>query len=109
MNEVDLLFEQLAAELSAAGAQAGTLFGKRAVSINGKAFLCLKEDSLAFRLGAKTSEHAAALALDSAELFDPSGKKRPFKDWVAISFSQAQHWPYFAHAAVKNTVKLSEE
>jgi len=28
--------------------------------------------------------HADALSLDGSELFDPSGKKRPMKEWVQV-------------------------
>ena len=47
-------------------------------SPHGQAFACLKGDLLAFRLGDGTPAHAQALAMTGAELFDPSGKNRPF-------------------------------
>ncbi|MGW4843092.1 hypothetical protein [Nocardia brasiliensis] len=95
----DQLFEQLAADFSARGVTAGAMFGKRALHMGGKAFACLKGDLLAFRLGAGSSAHAEALVLSGAALFDPSGKGRPFKDWVAIPHSHADEWSRFTEAA----------
>jgi hypothetical protein len=55
---------------------------------------------LAFRLGAGTDAHAEALALPGAELFDPSGKGRPFKDWVSVPVAHAGRWPGLADDAL---------
>ncbi|WP_432947631.1 hypothetical protein ACQPXM_11445 [Kribbella sp. CA-253562] len=55
------------------------MFGKPALKAHGKAFACLKGDTLAFRFGDGTPAHAKALTLLGAELFDPSDKDRPFK------------------------------
>ncbi|WP_035804655.1 hypothetical protein [Kitasatospora mediocidica] len=97
----DALFDDLATDLAPLGATAGTMFGKRALKAHGKAFACLKDDRLAFRLGDGSPEHAAALTLDDAELFDPSGKERPFKDWVAVPAALATQWPLLAEAALR--------
>ncbi|MEV6768209.1 hypothetical protein AB0N05_06195 [Nocardia sp. NPDC051030] len=40
------------------------------------------------------------MSLPGAELFDPSGKGRPFKDWVAIPHERAKEWPRFAETAL---------
>lgn len=98
--DADALFDDIAAELAVQGAVAGAMFGKRALKANGKTFACLKGDNLAFRLGAGTPEHEAAAALAGAELFDPSGKGRPFKDWVAVPAAHAHQWPRLAGAAL---------
>ena len=45
--------------------------------------------------------HAQALALDGAELFDPSGGGRPFKQWVVVPFAHADRWDYFAAHALR--------
>ncbi len=95
-------FDAIAADLAANGATAGTMFGKRALKAEGKAFACLKGALLAFRLGAGLPAHTEALALPGAELFDPSGNHRPFKDWVTIPRSHAQAWPHYAEVALKS-------
>jgi hypothetical protein len=94
--------DAIAADLVADGATAGTMFGKRALKAHGKAFACLKGDLLAFRLRDGSPAHTKALALPGAELFDPSGKHRPFKDWVAIPHNHAQEWPHYAEVALNS-------
>lgn len=96
----DEYLDQIAADLAPRGATAGQMFGKRSLMADGTSFACLKDDRLAFKLGAGTAEHAAALALPDARLFDPSGKHRPFKDWVAIPMSSADQWPAYAESAL---------
>jgi hypothetical protein len=96
----DHCFDEIAESLAARGATAGAMFGKRALKAEGKAFACLKGDRLAFRLGTGSPVHAEALALPGAELFDPSGKDRPFKDWVAIPVTHSETWPRYAEAAL---------
>ena len=100
----DALFDTLAAELAPQGATAGAMFGKRALSARGKAFACLKDDTLACKLGNGTSDHTEALALPGAELFDPSGNNRPFKDWVAIPVVLSEHWPHYAQTALSSLI-----
>ncbi|SEM18665.1 hypothetical protein [Streptacidiphilus jiangxiensis] len=96
----DQLFDEIAVDLAPLGATAGAMFGKRALKAHGKAFACLKGDLLAFRLGDSSPAHAEALALPGAELFDPSGKHRPFKDWVALPDTHAEAWPAYAEKAL---------
>jgi hypothetical protein len=80
----ETVFADLLAELGGAGAVGGTMFGARALMLQKKAFACLQGDRIALKLGAGTPEHAEALAQPGAELWDPSGMHRPFKDWVAV-------------------------
>ncbi|ADD43200.1 hypothetical protein [Stackebrandtia nassauensis] len=98
--DVQELFDDIAADLAQRGAIAGAMFGKRALKANGKAFACLKDDALAFRLGAGTPAHTDALKLPGATLFDPSGKDRPFKDWVAVPAAQQSQWGRLARTAL---------
>jgi len=49
----------------------------------------------------------AALALDGAELFDPSGRGRPFKEWVQVPAAHEDRWPEFAEAALRRGVRCS--
>jgi len=96
----DELLDDIAADLAPLGATTGAMFGKRALKAHGKAFACLKGDCLAFKLTDGTPAHSEALDLPGAELFDPSGKHRPFKDWVAVPHEHAARWPDLAETAL---------
>ncbi|MEV8633293.1 hypothetical protein AB0395_16695 [Streptosporangium sp. NPDC051023] len=90
--EARTAFDDLAEDLSGRGVVSSQMFGKRALKHESKAFACLLGSTLALKLMAGTAEHAEALALPGAELFDPSGKHRPMKDWVAVPVACAEHW-----------------
>ncbi|MEV7005679.1 hypothetical protein [Streptosporangium sp. NPDC051022] len=91
-SEARAAFDDLAEDLGRHGAVTSQMFGKRALKHESKAFACLLGGTLAFKLMAGTAEHTEALALPGAELFDPSGKHRPMKDWVAVPVACAEHW-----------------
>ena len=96
----ETVFEELAGELEPAGAVPGTMFGARAVTLRKKAFLCLKDDRIALKLGQGSPAHSAALALPGAELWDPSGTNRPYKDWVSVQTSDVATLSPLAAAAL---------
>lgn len=73
------------------------MFGKPCFKVNGKAFICFFEDSMVFKLSG--DQHKDALSLDGSKLFDPSGKKRPMKEWVQVPFDYADKWKKFAKAS----------
>jgi len=77
----------------------GQLFGKSCFKINKKAFVCFFQHEMVFKLTGET--HREALSLDGSQLFDPSGKGRPMKEWVQVPFSYADRWETFAQAALK--------
>lgn len=80
-----------------AAAEAGQLFGKPCFKINGKAFVCFFQEAMVFKLAAAARQEA--LALDGAQLFDPSGKGRPMKEWVQVPAHYRAQWPGMAAAA----------
>jgi hypothetical protein len=99
-----LLFHSIGSQLK--GTEAGQLFGKACYKINGKAFVCFFENEMVFKLEGKA--HADAIKLSNAKLFDPSGKKRPMKEWVQIPYIHQEQWAFFAKHAlqyVKATTK----
>lgn len=99
--DVDALFDGIVEDLGPRGVLSGALFGARSLTFDGTAFACLKGGSLAVKLDAGSALHAEALALPDAELFDPSGKGRPFKDWVAIASTHSEHWARYAAAGLE--------
>jgi hypothetical protein len=62
-----------------------------------KAFAGFTRDSMVFKLN--QPEHARALALAGAHLFDPGGMGRPMKEWVVVPASNAEEWEDLAQAA----------
>lgn len=79
------------------GAQPGKLFGKPCFKINGKAFCCFFQGDMVFKLTGE--EHAEALALEGARLFDPTGKGRPMKEWVQVPDTHEALWQKLAEEA----------
>jgi hypothetical protein len=47
------------------------------------------------------AEHEKALGLDGARLFDPSGKGRPFKEWVQVPIAHESEWHKLADTAIR--------
>ena len=74
-------------------------FGKPCYKINGKAFCSFFQEEMVFKLTADS--HHEAISLDGSQLFDPSGKKRPMKEWVQVSFEHSDMWEKFALAAAE--------
>ncbi|MFY0643649.1 MAG: hypothetical protein JXR19_04215 [Bacteroidia bacterium] len=75
------------------------LFGKPCFKVNGKAFVCFFNNEMVFKLTAE--QHSDALSLDGSQLFDPSGKGRPMKEWVQLSFNYSDQWIEFAKSAME--------
>ncbi len=87
----------LEAGKSIAGAEQSQMFGKPCFKTGGKAFVCLFNDSLVVKLDKEA--HSKAMALKGSVLFDPSGRKRPMKEWVQVPFAHHDLWAEFAKAA----------
>jgi hypothetical protein len=79
------------------GAEASQMFGKPCYKTGGKAFVSFFQECMVFKLDPDTREEA--LALSGAQLFDPSGKKRPMKEWVQLPVKHKEKWKKFARAA----------
>lgn len=97
------LFQRIGANLK--DVQVGNLFGKPCFKINGKAFICFFQNEMVFKLRAEI--HSEALGLDAAKLFDPSGKKRPMKEWVQVPSNHQECWTHFAQSAYNYVLELS--
>lgn len=80
------------------GADDGTMFGMPTMKADGKAFTGIFGDALVFKLAG--DEHASAMKLKGAALFDPSGMGRAMKEWVVVPKSSAKQWPKLAAAAL---------
>jgi hypothetical protein len=91
---------QLAQE---SGATAGQMMGMPTLYVAGKAFAGLYGDAMVFKLAG--SDHAGALGLAGAALFDPSGAGRPMKAWVQVPLANAAEWPRLAGAAIRSVAE----
>ena len=85
--------------ISESGAEISQMFGKPCLKIEGKAFACFFQNEMVFKLNGVS--HKKALDLKGAQLFDPSGKKRPMKEWVQVPFTHHIKWKQFATSAMR--------
>ncbi len=97
MTKEEQCFHKVGEQIESA--EKGQLFGKLCYKINKKAFCCFFENDMVFKLSGEM--HSEALSLDGAQLFDPSKKGRPMKEWVQVSFYYQNEWKRFAEAAAE--------
>lgn len=76
---------------------AGQMFGKPCLKVSGKAFVAQHKDVVVFKLSG--AQHQKAMAVSGAVLWDPSGKGRPMKEWVALPAAASRSFKAFAAAA----------
>jgi hypothetical protein len=96
VDEYDKLVRALSKE---ADVTAGQMFGKACLKANGKAFVAQHRETIVFKLTGDS--HAKAIGLPGAVLWDPSGKGRPMKEWVALGAEHARQFLALAKAALK--------
>jgi hypothetical protein len=75
------------------------MFGMPCVKIGGKMFAGLWKNQLVVKIGLPRVE--ALLKAKAGKQFDPSGMKRPMKEWIMIKAP--------ATSAVKKWIELAEE
>ncbi|HET7377785.1 MAG TPA: hypothetical protein VFK30_13815 [Anaerolineae bacterium] len=75
------------------------MFGMPCVKIGGKAFAGLFKNNLVVKIGA--SRTAELLKSKAGRQFDPSGMKRPMKEWVMIKSASSKEWIELAGEAKK--------
>ena len=84
-----------------AGVEHTQMMGMPSLKRDGKliAGFVASEDAMVFKL-TDPAARAKALALDGSHLFDPSGKGRPFKEWVVVPKAHEQRWAELAEEAL---------
>jgi hypothetical protein len=93
-------YDAIVAELVAtAHATSASMFGMPGLKANAKAFAGYFHGAMVFKLGAP--EHGEALSLPGAQLFDPSGRNRPMKEWVQVPAAHVARWQMLAQAALR--------
>lgn len=92
MTDIEDAYQRLIASFTTdESVTSGQMFGKPCLTIRGKAFIALHRDTIVFKLTGKA--HANALALSEATRWDPSGKGKEMKEWIALKH---QHRAEFA-------------
>ena len=79
-------------------AEAGKMFGKECLKVNGKAFAAFHQKMMVFKIS--DMAHEKAMSLNGSKLWDPSGRKRPMKEWVQVPFAYEKLWSKFAMSAL---------
>ncbi len=92
-------YEKLVSKFaSQADVSVSQMFGKVCLKVNGKAFVAQHKEAVVFKLAG--AEHEKALALKGSVLWDPSGKGRPMKAWVAVPAEHCAHYAGLCKAAM---------
>jgi len=102
MSEEEIYFNTIGEEIK--GSVKSQMFGKPCFKLRKKAFACFFKNSMVFKLEGEF--HKDALSLDGSELFDPSGKKRPMKEWVQVPFDYKDKWKLFAEKSAEYVLNL---
>ena len=100
-------YEAVVSEMMATSpTSSGKMFGMPCLkNSNGKAFAGFFEGEMVFKLG--DANHAEALALSGARLFDPSERGRPMKEWVVVPIEHVSRWLEFARNAIDYVAEKS--
>lgn len=92
-------YEKLVQSLTKTGGiDAGQMFGKPCLKIRGKAFMAQHKESVIFKLAGQ--HHKKAMSIAGAALWDPSGKGRPMKEWVALPVDARAQFAALSRAAL---------
>ncbi len=88
------------------GTNMGQLFGKPCIKLDNKAFAAFFKGEMVFKLG---KEEIALLSskYEGSQNWDPSGKKRPMKDWLQVPIEYESDWSILALQAL-NFLKNSK-
>jgi hypothetical protein len=106
MAQAAIEFQKLVDSLSTVeGVSAGQLFGKACLKIRGKAFVAQQGEYVVFKLAG--DEHRESMALPDALLWDPSGKGRPMREWVALQIGHKKKFEELARAALSYVSTLA--
>lgn len=101
MTEQEMLYLKTGQAIK--GAEQSQMFGKPCFKTDGKAFICFFQNEMVFKLTGEVREKA--LGLSGSQLFDPSGKGRPMKEWIQVPYAHLAQWAPLAKEALKYVQK----
>jgi hypothetical protein len=96
-------YDEIADDLAARdpNVELSQMMGMPCVKVGGKMVVGYESSGeMVFKLPDE-AEHEKALALDGAKLFDPSGRGKPFKEWVQVPAAHESTWPGLARTAIR--------
>ena len=102
--DAEARYTELADDLAAQhdDVELGQMMGMPAIKRGGKMVggFSRTEGAMVFKLP-DAKQREAALALDGAHLFDPSGgRRKPMQEWVVVPAAHAKQWPKLADQAL---------
>lgn len=81
------------------GVISGQMFGKPCLKANNKAFAAFFKGEMVFKLGQEEISQIRD-KYSGAVNWDPSGKKRPMKDWLQVPAEFGEDWASLANQAL---------
>jgi hypothetical protein len=78
--------------------RASRIFGMPCLKRSGRVIVGFTRGAMVFKF-TSPDDHARALALPGAHLFDPSGRDEPFRQWVVVPPEHAGAWDELAYTA----------
>lgn len=81
------------------GISMGQMFGKSCLKVNNKAFAAFFKGDMVFKIG-KAEVNLLLNKYPASTNWDPSGKKRPMKDWIQVSADFHEDWEILAKQAL---------
>lgn len=82
------------------GVEMGQMFGTPSLKKNRKAFAAYSQGGMAFKLG-QQEVNLLQQKFIGAVNWDPSGKKRPMKDWLLVPAEYQENWKELAVQALE--------
>jgi hypothetical protein len=102
MDDPKARYDAIADELVAENpdVQLGQMMGMPCIKVGGKMVIGIWNEEMVFKLPDEAVREQA-LALEGAQLFDPSEKGRAFKEWVQVPAAHMSEWPGLADEALR--------